>query len=87
MLLCMTDLLGLILSTILVLLIELIESALEHLVGILRYINVYVLLLLKKGDLFIMGWARVRRVTWVSISSGLIMCDGGVRSICIASCG
>ena len=46
MLLCMTDLLGLILSTILVLLIELIESALEHLVGILRYINVYVLLLL-----------------------------------------
>ena len=45
MLLCMTDLLGLILSTILVLLIELIESALEHLVGILRYINVYVLLL------------------------------------------
>ena len=46
MLLCMTDLLGLILSTILVLLIELIESALEHLVDILRYINVYVLLLL-----------------------------------------
>ena len=46
MLLCMTDLLGLILSTILVLFIELIESALEHLVGILRYINVYVLLLL-----------------------------------------
>ena len=46
MLLCMTDLLGLLLSTILVLLIELIESALEHLVDILRYINVYVLLLL-----------------------------------------
>ena len=46
MLLCMTDLLGLLLSTILVLWIELIESALEHLVDILRYINVYVLLLL-----------------------------------------
>ena len=47
MLLCMTDLLGLLLSTILVLWIELIESALEHLVDILRYINVYVLLLRK----------------------------------------
>ena len=47
MLLCMTDLLGLLLSTILVLWIELIESALEHLVDILRYINVYVLLLLR----------------------------------------
>ena len=46
MLLCMTDLLGLLLSTILVLWIELIESALEHLVDILRYINVHVLLLL-----------------------------------------
>ena len=46
MLLCMTDRLGLLLSTILVLLIELIESALEHLADILRYINVYVLLLL-----------------------------------------
>ena len=46
MLLCMTDLLGLLLSTILVLWIELTESALEHLVDILRYINVYVLLLL-----------------------------------------
>ena len=43
MLLCMTDLLGLLLSSILVLLIELIESALEHHVDILRYINVYVL--------------------------------------------
>ena len=43
MLLFMTDLLGLLLSTILVLLIELIESVLEHKVDILRYINVYVL--------------------------------------------
>ena len=45
MLLCMTNLLGLLLSTILVLLIELIESALEHYVDILRYINMYALLL------------------------------------------
>ena len=52
MLLCMTDLLGLLLSTILVLFIELIESALEHLVDILRYINVYVLLLLLKCVFF-----------------------------------
>ena len=53
MLLCMTDLLGLLLSTILVLLIELIESALEHLVDILRYINVYVLLLNVKDYIII----------------------------------
>ena len=46
MLLCMTDLLGLLLSTILVLLVEVKESALEHQVDIWRYINVYVLLLL-----------------------------------------
>ena len=42
----MADLWGLLLSTNPVLLIELIESALEHWVDILRYINVYVLLLL-----------------------------------------
>ena len=53
MLLCMTDLLGLLLSTILVLWIELIESALEHLVDILRYINVYVLLLLLYDSKFL----------------------------------
>ena len=46
MLLCMTDLLGLLLSTILVSLIEHIERALEHDVDILHYIHVYVLLLL-----------------------------------------
>ena len=55
MLFCMTDLLGLLLSTILVLLIELIESALEHLVDILRYINVYVLLLYGTGYVFSQG--------------------------------
>ena len=37
---------------------------------------------LRKGDLFIMDcWARVRRVRRENISSGLLMCGGGVRSI------
>ena len=36
---------------------------------------------LNKGDLFVMCWARVRRVRRGSISSKLIMCGGGVRSI------
>ena len=33
---------------------------------------------LRKGGLFVLSWARVRRV---SISSELLMCGGGVRSI------
>ena len=36
---------------------------------------------LKKGALFVLSWARVRRVRWGSLSSELIMCGGGVRSI------
>ena len=39
---------------------------------------------LRKGDLFVQNWARVRRVRRVrrgSLSSGLLMCGGGVRSI------
>ena len=36
---------------------------------------------LRKGDLFVPSWARVRRVRQGSISSELLMCDGGVRSI------
>ena len=36
---------------------------------------------LRKGDLFVLGLARVRRVRWGSISSELLMCGGGVRSI------
>ena len=36
---------------------------------------------LRKGDLFVLSWARVRRVKWGSISSELIMCGGGVCSI------
>ena len=37
---------------------------------------------LGKGDLFVMSWARVPRVTRRSISSDLLTCGGGVRSIC-----
>ena len=36
---------------------------------------------LRKGDLFVMGWASVRRVRRGGISSELLMCGGGVRSI------
>ena len=36
---------------------------------------------LRNGDLFVLSWARVRRVRRGSISSELIMCCGGVRSI------
>ena len=34
-----------------------------------------------KYDLFVLSWARVQRVMRESISSELLMCDGGVRSI------
>ena len=33
---------------------------------------------LRKGDLFVLSWARVR---WGSLSSELLMCGGGVCSI------
>ena len=36
---------------------------------------------LRKGDLFVLSWARVRRVRRGSISSELTVCGGGVRSI------
>ena len=36
---------------------------------------------LRKGDLFVLSWARVRRVRRESISSELLVCGGGVRSI------
>ena len=32
-------------------------------------------------NLFVLSWARVRLVRWGSISSELLMCGGGVRSI------
>ena len=34
-----------------------------------------------KYDLFVLSWARVRRVRRGSISSELLVCGGGVRSI------
>ena len=40
---------------------------------------------LRKGDLFVLSWARVRRVVRGSISSELIMCGGSVRSILLFS--
>ena len=36
---------------------------------------------LRKGDLFVLSLARVRRVRRGCISSELLMCGGGVRSI------
>ena len=36
---------------------------------------------LRKGDLFVLSWARVRRVRLESISSELLMFGEGVRSI------
>ena len=36
---------------------------------------------LRKGNLFVLSWARVRRVRRGSISSELLMCGGRVRSM------
>ena len=36
---------------------------------------------LRKENLFVLSWARVRRVRRGSIFSALLMCGGGVRSI------
>ena len=36
---------------------------------------------LRKGDLFVLSWARVRGVRRESLSSELLMCGGGARSI------
>ena len=36
---------------------------------------------LRKDDLVVLRWPRVRRVSWGSISSKLLMCGGGLRSI------
>ena len=35
---------------------------------------------LRKGDVFVLSWERVRRVRRGRISSELLMCGGGVRS-------
>ena len=37
----------------------------------------------RDSDLFVLSCAMVRRLKRVSISSELLMCDGGVRSILI----
>ena len=37
--------------------------------------------MMRKGDLFVLSWARVRRVRRGSLSSELLMCGEGVRSI------
>ena len=43
---------------------------------------------LRKGDLYVLRWARVRGVRRGSISSELLVCGGGVRSnFVIAYCG
>ena len=36
---------------------------------------------LRNGDLFVLSWTRVRRARRGSISSELLLCGGGVRSI------
>ena len=42
----------------------------------------------RKGYLFLLNWARVRRVRRGGVSSELIICGGDVRSIFFsASCG
>ena len=40
---------------------------------------------LRKGDLFVLSWPRVRRVRRGSLSSELLMCGGGVCSILLLS--
>ena len=36
---------------------------------------------LRKGDLFVLSWERVQRIRRGSITSKLLMCGGGVRSV------
>ena len=36
---------------------------------------------LRKGDLFVLSWARVRRVRRRCLASELLVCGGGMRSI------
>ena len=40
---------------------------------------------LRKEDLFVLSWAMVRRVRQGSLSSELLVCGGGVRSILLLS--
>ena len=41
---------------------------------------------LRKGDLFVLSSARVQRVRRGSLSSELLVCGGGVRSILLLPC-
>ena len=41
---------------------------------------------LRKADLFVLSWARVQRVMRGCISSELMMCGGGARSIFVSMC-
>ena len=42
---------------------------------------------LRKGDLCVLSWAMLQRVRWGIISSELLMCGGGVRSILLLPLG
>ena len=42
---------------------------------------------LRKGDLFVLSWARVRQVMQESISAELLMCGEGARSILLSCAG
>ena len=39
---------------------------------------------LRKGDLCVLSWARVRQIRQESLSSELLMCGGGVHSILLS---
>ena len=57
-----------------------------HLIRSLLYVWVGLFLssgdnIISHGDLFVLSWARVRRVRQGSLSSELIICGGDVRSI------
>ena len=41
---------------------------------------------LRKGDLFVLSWARVRRVRRGSISSELLVCGECVVEVCAVFC-
>ena len=55
-----------------------VSLSLHHSSGVCPQIQGYDL---RMGDLFVLSWARVRRVRQGSISSELLMCGGGVHSI------
>ena len=39
---------------------------------------------LRKGDLFVLSWARVRRVRWRSVSPDILICGGDVlQYVCL----